>query len=44
MYPAENVEPLTNEESDQLWDQSESWQRACINLGEILTTTILKAK
>ena len=31
MDPAEIVVPLTNEEIDQLWLESEPWQRACSN-------------
>ena len=36
MDPAEIVVPLTNEEIDQLWVESEPWQRVCSNfLGDI---------
>ena len=36
MDPAEIVVPLTNEEIDQLWVESEPWQRSCSNfLGDI---------
>ena len=33
MDPAKIVILLTNEESEQLWVQSESWYRACSNFG-----------
>ena len=40
MDTAEIVVPLTSEEIDQLWLESEPWQRVCSNFREILITNI----
>ena len=42
--PAEIVMHINNEDIDKLWAESESWQRACGNFWERLTTNIPKAR
>ena len=40
--PIKNYSTFSNDEIENLWKESEPWQRACTTFWERLTTTISK--